>query len=466
MKEQKFIRSHAEPLIILGCMLILLIVLWLRGDPLIGREAYSILRLAENPGTWDSLSYGGRFAAYAWGTPLLLSIKPDLLAHLLPPLFGLLSFLLFWGILRRFNLERGTTRVALTITMISPPFIFLFTTLNNYFIAVSLSLLGFYFLMRNNRLLAAAAFIVMPLFNLPITIISIILLFIFSLSLKKQDLFWVTFVCTAIISTAYYLTLAKYSGSPEKLTFAAGDLGIRSTFQYFLSELGGKFGLSVFGVLLALLGILYGWQKKYANPCLFFAIAVLTILMFFTKFAVFFVNFFAAVLAAYALIGIMNRGWESQALKRFTMLIMVCGLLFSSFSFIDRHIDAEPSKEITDALAFFSEQPDGVAFSHTSRGFWLESAGKKTVMDENFAFAPNPNERWEDSERLFKTRSIEEATEVISKYDIKYVWLDKQLRDELWENREEGLQFLLEYSGKFKKVYISDEVQVWRVIQD
>ncbi|MFH1333524.1 MAG: hypothetical protein ABIH53_04785 [archaeon] len=462
----KFIESYADILLIIGCIMVLSIVTILRSESsfLIGREAYSILRLAETPVIFDTLSYGGRFAAYAWGTALLVSLKPDILGKLLPPLIGFISFLIFWGILKKLKIEETTRKISLTILIISPPFIFLFTTLNNYFIAMSLSLLGLYLFMKNKPVAAAISFILLPLFNLPIALITLILLFIITLFSKKQESFWLIFVCTTIISTAYYLTLAKYAGDPEKILFAIEELGIRSTIQHFFSDLGGKFGLSVFGTMLALLGIFYGWNRKYSDMSIFFSITILTVLMFFSKHTIFFMNFFITVFAAYAISTILKQGWQSQTLKNFTILVLICGLLFSTVSFIDRHSDSEPSDEIISSLNYLKEKPPGVAFSHYTRGFWLEYANKKTVMDENLVFAPNVNERYQDSENLFKTRSLDEAMKIIEKYDIKYIWLDESLKRHLWDHDEDGLQFLLKYSEKFKKVYISDEVQVFEII--
>ncbi len=464
--QRKFIESYADLFLLIGCIVVLSIVPLLRAESsfIIGREAYSIFRMAENPATWDSLSYGGRFAAYTWGTALLVSIKPRLLSQLLPPLFGFLAFLCLWGIFKSFGLEANTRRIALAITVASPPFIFLFSTLNSTFVAITLSLFGLYCLARDHKIISAIAFIIMPIFNLPVSLISLMLLFIITFFAKKREFYWLIFICTAIVATAYYLTLAKYAGNPEKLAFSLMELGMQSKLQTYFSDLGGKFGLSVFGVILAMLGIVHGWKKKYENLAVFFCLFILVILMFLTNYAIFFINFFVAILAAYALMSVASKGWESSTLKNFTILVMVCGLIFSSVSFMDRHIAADPTPEVMQALEIFKDNDQGVTFSHYTRGYWLEYAGKKTVMDENFAFAPDVNERWRDSQTLFNTRQYEEAMGVIDKYNIRYIWLDSDLRSHLWSQKEEGLQFLLEYSKNFKKVYSTNQVEIWEVL--
>ena len=52
-----------------------------------------------------------------------------------------------------------------------------------------------------------------------------------------------------------------------------------------------------------------------------------------------------------------------------------------------------------------------------------------------------------------------------SNCDIKYIWVDKDMAEQLWNSQDEGLAFLLKYSSStFKKLYDEDGVQIWEVI--
>jgi uncharacterized membrane protein len=84
-------------------------------------------------------------------------------------------------------------------------------------------------------------------------------------------------------------------------------------------------------------------------------------------------------------------------------------------------------------------------------------------MDSNFAFASDANKRFIDSEEFFYTRELEKAEWMIEEYSLDYIWLDKELKDELWDEDEEGLQFLLDYSNKFKKIYSQNDIEIWRI---
>ena len=66
---------------------------------------------------------------------------------------------------------------------------------------------------------------------------------------------------------------------------------------------------------------------------------------------------------------------------------------------------------------------------------------------------------------MFYTRDFEIAKSVIEKYNIKYVYITPDMKNGLvWNEPEEGLLFVLEFSGNnFKKVYNNNEVEVWRV---
>ena len=116
--------------LLIACIIVLLIVPLLRfsnGDSYVGEEPFLFLRLAEDSGLYDSLSYSGRTAAYAWGLPLVMSIAPNIMVYLLPFLLGLCSFILFWLILRKLKVDPKIEVLSLVLLLLSPSFIYLFS---------------------------------------------------------------------------------------------------------------------------------------------------------------------------------------------------------------------------------------------------------------------------------------------------------------------------------------------------
>ena len=109
-----------------------------------GEESYYNLKIAEfikeNKAfpAEDSMSYGGRPYVGEYGYPLLLSLNIKIIPRILPILLGVFSFILFYFIITKIKFEiRG---LASLILIISPTFIYLFSTLTKYSVVVFLSL--------------------------------------------------------------------------------------------------------------------------------------------------------------------------------------------------------------------------------------------------------------------------------------------------------------------------------------
>ncbi|MEK6835605.1 MAG: hypothetical protein AABX55_01125, partial [Nanoarchaeota archaeon] len=121
---------------------------------------------------------------------------------------------------------------------------------------------------------------------------------------------------------------------------------------------------------------------------------------------------------------------------------------------------------IIDGLEKLKALEQGVVFSHYTNGVFINAiAEKKNVMDSNFFYAPKLNEVYQDSQTLFYTRNFEVAQEIIKKYNIKYIFITKNMKAGLvWEKEDQGLLFLLNSAkDNFKKLYTNNEVELWRV---
>ena len=132
MNRWKYTGLVVNALVVLAVIGSLLVVPMFR-DPdsgILGRESYLYLRLAEDMSLQDSYSYGGRFAAYEWGLPLILSLNPGMLAKILPPIFGMLIVIMFYLLLGKINVK--SRKLSVVMLVVSPPFIYLANTLNKY----------------------------------------------------------------------------------------------------------------------------------------------------------------------------------------------------------------------------------------------------------------------------------------------------------------------------------------------
>ena len=113
MKKQWFTKSYVKYAIVFIALLILLVTPLMRGSHP-GTESYLNIRLAEDPGLYDDLSFGGRVAAYAWGTPLILSAVPSFLVNLLPLLLGVLSVFVLSRVVKKFTQDLLMMKIILS----------------------------------------------------------------------------------------------------------------------------------------------------------------------------------------------------------------------------------------------------------------------------------------------------------------------------------------------------------------
>lgn len=445
---------------------------FLVGDVLIGEKPYYFLRVSnfihefkEIP-TYDSLSYGGREIASELGWPLLLSPNPMFFSKLLPFLFGIGSLILFYFIL--IKLKKEIAFLASLLLLLSPPFIYLFSVSNKFVVPIFLSLLGFYFLINKKYFLTIICFTFISFFSILVAILMLILFFIYSIE-QKIKFSWsiYLFILLLISSFLQLYTLVFKLGFPEILKFTYKETGINFLFQKLVSEIGGVYGLSFFLIILSLVGAYGFWKEKYKYIYYYLILVILFILAIYFDFIIFYLDFILVVLASYGLINLYKREWESKLIMKLIFIVFIVGLLLSSIFYVFVLVNSAPNKEVFDAYYYLNRKPDEeVVFSHYTRGFWILGAEKADVMDSNFFYAPNVNKRYEDSEMLLYGQDLGISMAIIEKYHIKYIWIDKWLKQELWDGETKGLLYLIKNSDNFKLLFSNDSVEVYRVLDE
>ncbi|MFH1455775.1 MAG: hypothetical protein ABIF40_02390 [archaeon] len=468
MKKQQSISLSVNIFIVLLCIFVLSSMFLFR--PFDGvfpdTESYLNLRVADDFNFYDGLSYGGRIAAYSLGLPFILQLVPWF-DFLLPLLCGLLVLFLFWKILLKFNFVTQLSKVAVVVLLLSPPFIYLFTTLNQYFFPLFLSFLAFYLLLLDKKwtkYCSVVLTVILPLFSLVIAIsyLTLLVLYVLYKDKEKRQLFLWILGLSFFITLLHFILLMIFTGLPERFLFSLNIFGVTS--KLLISEFGTHYGLSLFGLIAAIAGIVSVWKSKYDNLFYFFLILALVVLTLLRIEFIYVLNIFICIFVAKGILYFWYKPWAAKTLQHFVILILFCGLLFSCVAQIDKLVETTPNSEIIEGLNYLETLDEGVVFSHYSRGNWITYAGHANVMDENFLFAPNVNDRWVDSNAMFGYRDKASVMNIIDKYEIKYIWIDNEMKDMLWASDEEGLLFVLKYDlTTFNKVFENDYVQIWMV---
>lgn len=125
-----------------------------------------------------------------------------------------------------------------------------------------------------------------------------------------------------------------------------------------------------------------------------------------------------------------------------------------------------PDQETLEAIDYLSALDPSVVISKPENGIWINFAGHQSVIDDNYLFSPNPEERYNDLNNLYYYRDLTNSTEIINKYNVKYIWIDPEMRDRLWDSDTEGLLFILQYTKNYYTMYNRDGIQIWRVNRD
>ena len=145
---------------------------------------------------------------------------------------------------------------------------------------------------------------------------------------------------------------------------------------------------------------------------------------------------------------------------RAALLVLFCGLLFSSISHSVVLADKQPTPTFFKALEF----PSGTVLTHQDYGFWVETAGHKAVMDPLWKELPESAERTWDVTAVFRSTDLEKTKLLLKKYGVTHVLITPEMqRGLLWEREEQGLAFLVENDETFKKLETGSAIKVWKV---
>ena len=395
---------------------------------------------------------------------LLLSLSMPLLGVyntliLIPFLLGIFSVILSYLILTQFKLDNLKKLAILLIFITSPISVYLFSTSSSYALPMFLFLLGFYLFIRY-RWISFPVLALISFFNPFFSLASIFILLSYSLNrksyLKKS---YIASSIIMIISLIYHLPFYLKYGFPNIHDFANTNMIINT-----ISDLGANIGFGIFHLLLFFLGLFIIWRiKKQIIPYTFLLILII-ISAYYTPLNIY-LNLILSVLVGYGLLAFAEKRWKIGILKIFTILILICGLLFSSISYMDRTAAQPPDKEVIKSLEWFEGQPQGIVLSYYSNGYWIGSIAKKpALLDSNTFYLENADIKFNESLAMFMSRNLETTRSLLHKNNISYIWITKDMKQgQVWTEEDQGLLFLLRNNETFKNIYASKHSEIWKI---
>ena len=447
------------------CLISLLVPLFLRttfsNGLYIGEETYRSLRLGQNIRegsflSYDNLSYGGKYLFEERLWYFLISIAPGFMVIFLPILFGILSFIVFYLLVSEIKPE--LKEIASLILIISPTFIYFFNIATKYTAALFFILLGFYLFKKNKFYLSYFIFILSGLFSI-VSLLIVCFIFLYY-SLKKEDFshFYILFFGFILLFLVQFYRVFTL-GLP-KFLFPFKEFTFSNFFSFLIFGFGNQYGIGVFMFFLALIGIYCIYNEKYKFLLVYLFILLLFLLSFYFNFILLFLLFLLSFFAAAGIYHFWNDPWKSDVFRFLTLVVIICGLLFVNLSFYKGVSEIQPKVNYFESISFLSQQEgDFVVLSDSSLGEYIKYAGKKTFIDNDYLYAPDFDIRLNDFNSLLISNDINNTLEILGRYKIEYILIDKNNKD---YQDEKGILFILKNSRNiFVNLFENDEVSVW-----
>ncbi|MCX6707925.1 MAG: hypothetical protein NT001_07400 [Candidatus Woesearchaeota archaeon] len=441
---------------------------------IMGEQPYYHARIAESIldndiSIKDNLVYGGRntiFTPYHFivaGAAYAIGIENAL--RIVPVIFGLISVLLFYLILRRFDLGRFIRIASAVILVMSPAFIYTFSCMQDS-MAIMLTLLGIYLITCRKRLLtflSFLSFLTASLFSIFNSLVIVAPFIVYSLITKKQRK--LSIILLVVLAAAEALIYAI-----KPISFF-NELGLTSPniLKEIISDIGGLFGIGIFCFIIAIIGFFYSWKDKRRYYTAYIMMILLLVSFYLVGgFAFAYLNFYLSVFAGIGLFMINEIRWEMRMIKNLTLIIVACGFLFSMISFSVRLADMPPDNNMMNGLSWLKEnsKASDIVISHYSNGYLIEYAsGRPVLIDDYISSIPEFERKYLDVDSLFYSSELGQAKGIMDKYGVRYIVITEDMKEGLvWDNKNSGLLYLLRNKETFKNIYGSKEIEIWKYL--
>ncbi len=421
---------------------------------------------------YDSLSYGGR--PYFFDPYHLLIAKVgkyiSILAatKLIPFILGVISSLLFFLILKNFGISVKHNFLATILFVFSPIYIDSFVFSQSFSFAILLFLLAFYLFMKENifvNFVSMILFLTMPLFGIAHVICSTLLILFYAIKYSKMKKFWWVFTPVLVFSIIYLIPLYTQYYVPNP-SFVYHNL-----FSLFISGLGIYPGISLFSIISFFIAIFMTWTHKKELYPIYLLSSLFIIGALFIKSFILYLNLIVSIFAAITILKLSKAKWEIKLIKNLTILVLICGILFSTVSEISIIVTAQPDSQIMSSLTWLSKNAvnrNAIVLSHYSNGYIIEYWSKLPVfMDENYNFYSDAQLRYNISNEIFYSRDLKKTKALMSINHITYIYINNEMKSgKVWVKPEEGLLLLLKDNETFNMIYNNSDSEIWQFLPD
>jgi len=405
---------------------------------LIGSETYYHLSEAKNLG-WRNFQYA----------PLSITLLlPEVILQALPFILAITLILVLYLVSLYLPITKKFRLLFFLFLITSPIFIFSANTLSSQLFLIILICAGFIFMKKRYQRLSMISFILATFIDTFSTILLLALLYLYFRSKKKiqenMKFYGILFGGLAIIQAIIF-----------RRPFILGPFQEDSILLRLFSDLGSVSGLSIFIILLSLVGISILWKKKVElEQYLLLAILIITYIL--NQAVLPTLTIILLYFATAGALKIIERPWEINNLKTVTIILLVLGILFSTTTYLGRISDVGPTIEDIKILTWIKENTpeDAIIFSNpeyaTQINFFAEREAYASLQE-------NKNSKI-SANKIINSLYVTQAFPLLEEGKVTYIYLPKHMRKELPE--EQGFIFLLQ-NERFKFIRSYGQSEVW-----
>jgi hypothetical protein len=253
---------------------------------------------------------------------------------------------------------------------------------------------------------------------------------------------------------------------PAFLQSESPEFGSQMPVVQAVGDFGGAGGMSLFAWLLGFIGLILLWKFKKHYYAAAIGTAAALIVGLALPGGVVLAHLLVSYLAGYSLAFLASMRWTVEDMRALTLLVLVCGLLFSTLSHAVALAKGPPHADIMEASAVLAQLPIGsLVLSHPDDGFWVAYwSGRQVWLDGWGSSTPNANQRWQVAQSIWHAQDISRARPLLHRNGIDALVITREMRSgKVWDVPEQDLLFLLRNNETFKNAHRSSSVDIWAV---
>lgn len=382
-----------------------------------------------------------------------------------PIILSLAFVILALGLAKKLDLPRRETTIFLAILILTPAFILPMATLSAYLLAAVLSLAGLILLSQKHRKIKWLSLILFLLatcvdFFSSLFLVAVQIIYLSNYADKSEKSHflkkWLIPIITGLVALFGLIFL--------KTGFFIGPFHRGQVFADLISDLGGYSGIGFFVLIFALIGLMMGWKKRFPATIWIYVLSLGTIFSYFLNTEmIFYLSLIGAYFAALGLIAIFDRPWALETVKKFTLFIVILGIVFSTLTYLDRVSEYPPRAGEPEALSWIKANTpeESIIFTLPESSDYTEYfSQRKTFYQLRHPLGKGREAKIKESasEIILNSTYMDITSPILDQNNISLIYLPPGFRQTY--PAEQGLLFLLK-NEKFKLVHSTEGAEVW-----